>query len=41
MKNGNNFQGKCGAQDGECWVEIRSNTKGVGEEWNEKEEHQI
>jgi hypothetical protein len=38
MKNGNNYQGKRGAPDGECCVEKRSTTKGDGEARTEKEE---
>jgi hypothetical protein len=41
MKNGNNYQGKRGVPDGECCVEKRSTTKGVGEAHNAKEEHQV
>jgi hypothetical protein len=41
MTNGNNYLGKREAPDGECCVEKRSTTKGVGEVWNEKEEHQV
>jgi hypothetical protein len=41
MKNGNNYQGKRVAPDGECCVEKMSTTKGVGEAQNEREEHQV
>jgi hypothetical protein len=41
MKNGNNYNAKRGAPDGECGVEKRSTTKGVGEAWNETEERQV
>jgi hypothetical protein len=41
MKNGNNYHVKRGVPDGECCVEKRSTTKGVGEAQNEKEERQV
>jgi len=40
MKNGNNYQGKSGAPDGECCVEKRSTTNGVGEAQNDKDKRQ-
>ena len=41
MKNGNNYQAKRGAPDGECCVEKMSITNSVGEARNEKEERQV
>jgi len=41
LKNGNNYKRKRGAPDGEYCVEKKSNTKGVGEVQNKKEDCQI
>jgi hypothetical protein len=41
MKSGNNYQGNREVPNGECWVEKRSFTKGVGEAQNEKEDRQV